>query len=805
VSFTITCTTCRSRLRVQNESAVGQIVACPKCRSMVMIELPDDHVASSPPARESSGEIQSRPSQEDRAGASAGGAPSSLLEGDVEQFLASAASSPGGDLSEKETVDEPLQAGKLPATAMRDRVTQDDSATGGSARPGSDPQIGPRKKVASHPDRGRQVTAQRPEVASSVDMDGGEEGESSSTEKPRDWLSEESRQLRRWGMIGGAGVALSIVVIVLIGLAISRRAGEATFAQQTSSSRPDAEQRGSDPDALVANAEEERSPDSGLEVARGEGEADRESPADIAEETRRANGAGDAAIDAAVDASINDDNAARTDGEAGNVDFRRDVENRAAGDESSPLPFEPAEMDIFEPFGPEDEGPRDAASDSSPPSSSRAEGGAADGAGSRAALPEPPGRRTFRLPPGLRDAEDLLLDRPSDPTLFLVDSTFDLIPVPGMPHDLGAAMPKPAPRQVNVTAQMNVQIPEVRFNEIPLRELVRFVSEFSTVPITLDADALERLGVAPDAPVTLQAEDLELGKIFQMALEPLQLEHRTVDSQLLVTEKDRDRLEERTYNVRDLIGDDPGGASALRSTVTGLIYPKTWEGVGGSGTLSLSDGQMTIINTPEVQFHVEIFCDHLRIARGLRPQGELPPNRANLDLRIAAALPKLEQTYQADFPVPAKLSAILDQIGQDVGMHFLVDWIALKGAGWNPDALARLELQEEPLSTVLQELLGPMQLSFRVIDARTLQVTTESAVAETLELGFFPLEDLRGDDAGQKVLEAVRAAIADVPKLERAGGGMRYDSPSQTLAVSAPQHQLAAVARQLEQLRLQIQ
>jgi hypothetical protein len=115
-------------------------------------------------------------------------------------------------------------------------------------------------------------------------------------------------------------------------------------------------------------------------------------------------------------------------------------------------------------------------------------------------------------------------------------------------------MPKPAPRQVNVTSQMNVQIPEVRFTEIPLWELMRFVSEFSTVPITLDADALERLGVAPDTPVSLQATDLELGKIFQMALEPLQFEHRTVDSQLLVTEKDRDRLEERTYEVRDLTG-----------------------------------------------------------------------------------------------------------------------------------------------------------------------------------------------------------------------------------------------------------
>ncbi|MBN2217096.1 MAG: hypothetical protein JW719_06950 [Pirellulales bacterium] len=38
--FTITCTTCQARLEVRNESLIGQIVACPKCQSMVHITPP---------------------------------------------------------------------------------------------------------------------------------------------------------------------------------------------------------------------------------------------------------------------------------------------------------------------------------------------------------------------------------------------------------------------------------------------------------------------------------------------------------------------------------------------------------------------------------------------------------------------------------------------------------------------------------------------------------------------------------------------------------------------------------------------
>ena len=38
--FTITCTTCKTRLKVREEGAIGQILACPKCGGMVMVKPP---------------------------------------------------------------------------------------------------------------------------------------------------------------------------------------------------------------------------------------------------------------------------------------------------------------------------------------------------------------------------------------------------------------------------------------------------------------------------------------------------------------------------------------------------------------------------------------------------------------------------------------------------------------------------------------------------------------------------------------------------------------------------------------------
>ena len=38
--FKITCVTCRARLAVRNEALIGQILACPKCGSMVQVAAP---------------------------------------------------------------------------------------------------------------------------------------------------------------------------------------------------------------------------------------------------------------------------------------------------------------------------------------------------------------------------------------------------------------------------------------------------------------------------------------------------------------------------------------------------------------------------------------------------------------------------------------------------------------------------------------------------------------------------------------------------------------------------------------------
>jgi len=48
--FTITCTTCKARLAVRSADAVGAILECPKCESMVQVVPPDGWMPAEGPA-----------------------------------------------------------------------------------------------------------------------------------------------------------------------------------------------------------------------------------------------------------------------------------------------------------------------------------------------------------------------------------------------------------------------------------------------------------------------------------------------------------------------------------------------------------------------------------------------------------------------------------------------------------------------------------------------------------------------------------------------------------------------------------
>lgn len=163
--FSITCPTCRARLKVSNEAAIGQILACPKCGSMVQVNAPSTAVAEPRAAADETsrasddtvGMPDDRFSNEQLSG-------EQFEEQDFAETIADSSLAAAGE--EEAFAPEALHRHAVPAAA----AVSDEPAPNPAAP----------------------------------------------------WESDSTRQVRQWLAIGVISVAAAIVVIVLLGLWFSR-------------------------------------------------------------------------------------------------------------------------------------------------------------------------------------------------------------------------------------------------------------------------------------------------------------------------------------------------------------------------------------------------------------------------------------------------------------------------------------------------------------------------------------------------------------------------------------------------------
>ena len=107
-----------------------------------------------------------------------------------------------------------------------------------------------------------------------------------------------------------------------------------------------------------------------------------------------------------------------------------------------------------------------------------------------------------------------------------------------------------------------------------------------------------------------------------------------------------------------------------------------------------------------------------------------------LDSRTSKARPRLETPVSLTYSQATRLITILQRLEEAAGVRILVDWRDLAAAGWNPAAEASLVASKQPLAAALDALLDPLDLTWRVVDGRTLQVVTPAVLPSSVSRSF---------------------------------------------------------------------
>lgn len=159
----------------------------------------------------------------------------------------------------------------------------------------------------------------------------------------------------------------------------------------------------------------------------------------------------------------------------------------------------------------------------------------------------------------------------------------------------------------------------VDFNDEPLAEVAKRLSEIMSLPIVLDFRSLEEIGMTADVEVTLSIEEMSIRSMLRLLLTPLDLTYR-VDSEVLVfTTKESAELNlvNRIYWLEGT-GFPIGDMDSVIDVIQGTLKPEFWEQLGGPGVINpLTEGYgnrpaIIVSATQEVHRQIETLLTVMR-------------------------------------------------------------------------------------------------------------------------------------------------------------------------------------------------
>lgn len=225
--------------------------------------------------------------------------------------------------------------------------------------------------------------------------------------------------------------------------------------------------------------------------------------------------------------------------------------------------------------------------------------------------------------------------------------------------DAAAAKADPAAERLSAAAKIEQELDkttELDMVEMPLKDVMVYLTERHNIPIVLITRKLEEASVSADSPVTKSLRGIRLRSALNLMLGDLDLAYVIRDEVLQITtpEDAQTVTEVRIYDCRDLLTmaapvieksaaaseDSSGGARTARSggfggmpeprvsehdrragrlmaIITTNVDPQTWQTNDGTGNVSEYNGLIVVTQTAPTHRKIEQVLGMLRRAAGL--------------------------------------------------------------------------------------------------------------------------------------------------------------------------------------------
>ncbi len=194
---------------------------------------------------------------------------------------------------------------------------------------------------------------------------------------------------------------------------------------------------------------------------------------------------------------------------------------------------------------------------------------------------------------------------------------------------------KPSTRPAKVTdaavkGKLERVLPKVDFTQTPLVDAIAELGRMGAVEITVDWNALQAASVDKATVINAHLRDIKLSKVLSVTLDQAQnaseIGYGIQLGQITITTKKElsMRLESCVYDIHRLL--DVKGQShdelvtAIERSIMTVVSPGTWKPQGGIGSMSESDGKLTVIHNHETQQKVASLIEMFHHPTRKRPE-----------------------------------------------------------------------------------------------------------------------------------------------------------------------------------------
>ncbi|MDH3719712.1 MAG: hypothetical protein OES79_16445, partial [Planctomycetota bacterium] len=233
-----------------------------------------------------------------------------------------------------------------------------------------------------------------------------------------------------------------------------------------------------------------------------------------------------------------------------------------------------------------------------------------------------------------------------------------------------------------------------------------------------------------------------------------------------------------------------------------LVEPASWQ-PAGQAALQIDGTALRVTQTAVGYRQLQTVLEKLRIARGIPSGQERKDSKGALTSRTRRAAGDLSRTVSCGSNGQLPLDRYLTRLAYRAGVSIALDELSLLRYGVSPETAVTAAADEKPLKVLLTEALQQLGLTWRVLDAGLLEVTTPRAVAQTPDIECYKLSGPVSDQTAQALLRRIQQQISPHSWSTAGGTGVAVvDRTGRCLLVRQPQPLQRALEAQLIQWKV---